>query len=179
MLSPVLVSPLRHKRLCHRECHSHRAMSGNWPLLTATSATDQKAEKSLRRRAMRTIYDENCQSRGRGFSRVFSGGWRIPTFDARSAPRVTIRVTTPRDPKGSSGVIRHPLHSQVRHFSSAVTLLMAPNRLPKLDVAGSNPVGRSISRGYEETRNPFPVSSDHRVTTAVLGVPRLPGSSPH
>src|SRR5438132_8698664 len=47
---PRLGSPLRHERLRHRECHSHRAMSGDWPLLTATSATDQKAEKSLRRR---------------------------------------------------------------------------------------------------------------------------------
>src|SRR5438445_11670287 len=89
----------------------------------------------LEKTGMRTINDENCQSRGRGFSRVFSGGWRVPTFDARSVPRVTIRVTTPRDPKGSSGVIRNHFHHQVRHFSRGVTLLMASNRLPKLAVA--------------------------------------------
>jgi hypothetical protein len=33
---------------------------------------------------------------------------------------------------------------------------VAECQLPKLDVAGSNPVGRSKnSRGYGETRNPF------------------------
>ena len=37
-------------------------------------------------------------------------------FDVRSVPRVTIRVTTRWDPKGSSGVIGNHLHNQVRHF---------------------------------------------------------------
>jgi hypothetical protein len=113
-----------------------------------------------------------------GFSGArFSGGrqrQRVP------GTRVTIRVTTPWDLKGSSGVIRDHLHSQVRLFSSAVTLLMALNRLPKLDVAGSNPVGRSKnSRGYGDTRNPLAAPSDRAVTTATLRVPRLRAVSRH
>src|SRR5437899_1853943 len=85
----------------------------------------------LEKTGMRTINDEELSIQR---SRVQSslqevGGFR--RFDARSVPRVTIRVTTPRDPKGSSGVIRNHLHHQVRHFSSGVTLLMASNRFPK------------------------------------------------
>src|SRR3989441_4621835 len=43
---------------CHPDCHSRRATPCNWPLLTATSDTDQQASKSLRRRSTEAIDSE-------------------------------------------------------------------------------------------------------------------------
>jgi hypothetical protein len=49
-------------------------------------------------------------------------------------------------------------------FSGAMTQGVAPERLPKLDVAGSNPVGRSTNPGgYGETRSPLGLAVDHRL----------------
>ena len=43
---------------CHPDCHSRRATPCNWPLLTATSDTDQQASKCLRRRSTEAIDSE-------------------------------------------------------------------------------------------------------------------------
>jgi len=62
-------------------------------------------------------------------------------------PRVTIRVTTRWELKASPDIAASHFHDQVRHFPNTVTQRVSPSSLPKLDVAGSNPVGRSKTRG--------------------------------
>jgi len=62
------------------------------------------------------------------------------------------------DFRAVTGCHRESAISMCPRFLNAMTRDVPSERLPKLDVAGSNPVGRSKnSRGYGETRNPFSI----------------------
>jgi hypothetical protein len=70
-------------------------------------------------------------------------------------------------PHGGSRAVTATM--KLHDYSHIASREILCGKLPKLDVAGSNPVGRSKnSRGYGETRNPLAASSDHPVTTATV-----------
>ena len=83
-------------------------------------------------------------------------------LNAMHAPLSDHVSDRPVDTRPSSDIIGNEKNCYCGASASAVTRSVPPERLPKLDVAGSNPVGRSKdSGGYGETRSPLGVSSNH------------------